>query len=187
MKKILPLFALILLSTMTFAQVTITVSPTNVEFGLVSINGKEYVEGSVPVTVTYSGLQPYCGVYVDEEDMPEDGAIFALEGTKTSNYIYGGDEFTEAEGADLTLSYLAESAGVFTGKLRFYSYTDEYWTVESESVYLTISLEVTEEELPSGQELISTDTQAQPRKILRNGELLIIRNADTYTITGLKK
>ena len=187
MKKILSFLALILLNAMTYAEVSITVSPTNVDFGVVSINGKEDVDGSMPITVTYSGLQPYCGVFIDEEEMPEDGAIFMFEGTKTVGYIYGGDENTEPEGPNFTLSYLADKAGIYTGKLRFYTYADEYWAVESESVYLTIRLEVTDEELPSGQILPSTDTPTRVSKILRNGELLIIRNSEPYTMTGVKK
>lgn len=135
--------ALILISAMSFAAVSITVTPNNVNFGEVSIKGKTEVQGSVTFDVTYSGLQPYCSVYYEDVTMPSDGASFWIDGTKTDGVIYGGDTYTEAEGAGLTLKYYADKAGSYTGKIRFYSYEDANWEVESPSVYLTIQLVVT--------------------------------------------
>lgn len=128
---------------MSFAAVSITVTPNNVNFGEVSIKGKTEVQGSVTFDVTYSGLQPYCSVYYEDVTMPSDGASFWIDGTKTDGVIYGGDTYTEAEGAGLTLKYYADKAGSYTGKIRFYSYEDANWEVESPSVYLTIQLVVT--------------------------------------------
>ena len=134
--------ALAMVSAMSWAAESITISPSHVDFGSQSIKGKDHVEGSVTFDVTYSGLQPYCGVYFEDVEMPEDDAAFWIEGTNTDGYIYGGDTYTPAEGQGLTLNYYADHAGTYTGKIRFFSYTDANWEVESQSVYMTMKLVV---------------------------------------------
>ena len=145
MRKILISFALVMISVMSQAAVNIQVTPSSVDFGSVSIKGKTSVEGSATINVTYSGLQPYCSVYFEDDEMPESGAIFSLEGTNTAGMIYGGDQYNAAEGDGLTLRYYAEAAGTYTGKIRFYSYTDADWTIKSDYVYLNIKLVVTDD------------------------------------------
>ena len=147
MKKIFLFLAACAMSIAMSAAVSITVNPNHVDFGEVSIKGKTSVEGSVALDVTYSGLQPYCGVVFEdvESEMPADGAAFWIEGTNTEGWIYGGDQHNPAEGQGLTLHYMADQAGTYTGKIRFYSYEDADWEIESTSVYLTMSLTVTSE------------------------------------------
>ena len=147
MKKIFLFLAACAMSIATYAAVSITVNPNHVDFGEVSIKGKTSVEGSVALDVTYSGLQPYCGVVFEdvESEMPTEGAAFWIEGTNTDGWIYGGDQYNPAEGQGLTLHYMADQAGTYTGKIRFYSYEDADWEIESTSVYLTMSLTVTSE------------------------------------------
>ncbi|MBQ7258832.1 MAG: Ig domain-containing protein [Paludibacteraceae bacterium] len=145
MKKIFSLLTLAMISVMSWAAVSITVTPNNVDFGTVSIKGKTNVEDSVTINVTYSGLQQYCGVVFEDDQMPEEDAAFWISGTNTDGWIYGGDEYTDPEGEGLTLHYYAEKAGTYTGKIRFYSFTDPDWSVRSDSVYLTMKLEVTDE------------------------------------------
>lgn len=147
MKKIFLFLAACAMSTITYATVSITVDPNHVDFGEVSIKGKTSVEGSVALDVTYSGLPQYCGVVFEdvESEMPADGATFWIEGTNTEGWIYGGDQYNPAEGQGLTLHYMADQAGTYTGKIRFYSYEDADWEIESTSVYLTMSLTVTSE------------------------------------------
>lgn len=147
MKKIFLFLAACAMSIFTYATVSITVNPNHVDFGEVSIKGKTSVEGSVALNVTYSGLQPYCGVVFEdvESEMPAEGAAFWIEGTNTDGWIYGGDQYNPAEGQGLTLHYIADQAGTYTGKIRFYSYEDADWEIKSTSVYLTMSLTVTSE------------------------------------------
>lgn len=141
MKKFFLLLTLAMISVTSWA-VSITVNPTSVDFGTVSIKGKTSVEGSATINVTYSGLQPYCSVYFEDDEMPESGAIFSLEGTNTAGVIYGGDQYNPAEGQGLQLHYYADKAGTYTGRIRFYSYTDAEWTIKSDYVYLNIKLVV---------------------------------------------
>ena len=147
MKKFFLFLAACAMSIAMSAAVSITVNPNHVDFGEVSIKGKTSVEGSVALDVTYSGLQPYCGVVFEEveSEMPAEGAAFWIEGTNTEGWIYGGDQHNPAEGQGLTLHYMADQAGTYTGKIRFYSYEDADWEIESTSVYLTMSLTVTSE------------------------------------------
>ena len=143
MKKIYLIVALAMISVMSWATVSITVTPNNVDFGTVSIKGLTEVEGSITFDVTYSGLQPNCGVYFDDVEMPEEDAAFWISGTNNPGYIYGGDQYTAPEGQGLTLNYYAIAAGTYTGKIKFYSYEDAGWTIESTPVYMNISLVVT--------------------------------------------
>ena len=149
MKKIFSLLTLVMISVMSWAAVSISVTPSHVDFGTVSLKGHEDtgVEGSVTINVNYSGLQQYCGVAFEDVEMPEDNAAFWISGTGTDGWIYGGDEWTEPEGPEFTLNFFATDPGTYTGKIRFYSYTDDYWEVESESVYLTMQLVVTSDEV----------------------------------------
>lgn len=142
MKKFFTILALAMASVMGWAAVNITVSPNNVDFGTVSIKGKTNVEDSVTINVTYSGLQQYCGVVYEDDQMPEEDAAFWISGTNTSEWIYGGDAYTPAEGQGLQLHYYAEKAGTYTGRIRFYSYSDADWEVKTPYVYLNIRLEV---------------------------------------------
>lgn len=142
MKKFFTILALAMVSVMSWAAVNITVSPDNVDFGTVSIKGKTNVEDSVTINVTYSGLQQYCGVVYEDDQMPEEDAAFWISGTKTDEWIYGGDTYNPAEGQGLQLHYYAEKAGTYTGRIRFYSYSDADWKVKTPYVYLNIRLEV---------------------------------------------
>ena len=142
MKKFFLLLTLAMISVTSWAAVNITVSPNNVDFGTVSIKGKTHVEDSVTINVTYSGLQQSCGVVFEDDQMPEEDAAFWISGTNTDGWIYGGDTYNPAEGQGLQLHYYAEKAGTYTGRIRFYSFSDADWEVKTPYVYLNISLEV---------------------------------------------
>ena len=148
MKKFFLFLAACAMSIATFAAVSITINPSHVDFGEVSIKGKTSVEGSTTFDVTYSGLVEYCGVVFEDVEMPEDGAAFWIEGTNTSGWIYSGDTNTPAEGKGLTLHYMADKAGTYTGKIRFYSFNSEndwYNKVPGTPYYMTMKLVVTDE------------------------------------------
>ena len=124
MKKFFLLLTLAMISVTSWAAVSITVTPDNVDFGTVSIKGKTSVEGSATINVTYSGLQQYSGVVFEDDQMPENDAMFWISGTNVDGWIYGGDAYTPAEGQGLQLHYYADKAGTYTGRIRFYSYSD---------------------------------------------------------------
>ena len=181
MKKFFTFIVLGLFSATSWAAVSITISPNNVDFGSQSIKGKNHVEGSVTFNVTYSGLQPYCGVYFDDVEMPENDAAFWIEGTNTAGYIYGGDAYNPAEGQGLTLNYYAEKAGTYTGKIRFYSYTDADWTVESQSVYMTMKLVVTSDaDVPTTTPFERINSTAD----LKDGDIIVFVSESAGAVGG---
>ena len=148
MRKILLFWTLTLFSVISFAAVSITVTPSSVDFGEYSIKGKSYVEDSVTFNVTYSGLLEYCGIVYKDDEMPADGAYFWISGTSTAEWIYGGDEWIAPEGTGLQVHFMADKAGVYTGKFRFFSYeTEDDWYNEIPGTiyYLTVTVSVTDE------------------------------------------
>ncbi len=181
MKKIFLFLAACAMSIATYAAVSITVTPSNVDFGTVSIKGKTYVEDSITINVSYSGLQPYCGVVFEDDQMPEEHAAFWLSGTNVNEWIYGGDAYTPAEGQGLQLHYYAEQAGTYTGRIRFYSYTDADWEIKSPYVYLNITLVV------SGDAQVATTTpyeRIQTTSGLSVGDTVIFVNEAAGAVSG---
>lgn len=181
MKKFFTILALAMISVTSWAAVNITVTPDNVDFGTVSIKGKTSVEGSATINVTYSGLQPYCSVYFEDDEMPESGAIFSLEGTNTAGVIYGGDQYNPAEGQGLQLHYYADKAGTYTGRIRFYSYTDAEWTIKSDYVYLNIKLVVS-----GDAEIATTSTYQRLNSTgdLQSGDTVVFISESAGAVCG---
>ena len=180
MRKVL-LFAALLVSAMSFAAVSITVTPNNVDFGTVTLLGHETtgVEGLVTIDVTYSGLQQYCGVVFEDVEMPEENCGFWLDGTNTAGWIYSGDQYNAAEGKGLKLHYYATDPGVYTGKIAFYSYEDADWTIESPKVYLTMKLTVIAGELPK-KEMVRVNSTSE----LKDGDVVIFVSESAKAVCG---
>ena len=181
MKKIFLLLTLAMISVMSWAAVSITVTPDNVDFGTVSIKGKTSVEGSATINVTYSGLQQYSGVVFEDDQMPENDAMFWISGTNMDGWIYGGDTYTPAEGQGLQLHYYADKAGTYTGRIRFYSYSDAEGTIKSDYVYLNIKLVV------SGDAQVATTTpyeRIQTTSGLSVGDTVIFVNEAAGAVSG---
>lgn len=181
MKKIFTILALIAFSVASFAEVSITLNPSSVDFGTVNMYGEEAtgVEDSINFSVTYSGLQPYCGVVYEDVEMPEQDAAFWLSGTNVDGWIYSGDAYNPAEGANMKLHYYATAPGTYTGKIRFYSYADDYWEVESPSVYLNITLKVVNQApVIETYELISATSG------LAEGDVVVFANASAQKVAN---
>ena len=181
MKKIFLFAALALLSVTGRTEVSITVTPDNVDFGTVSIKGKSNVEDSIPLSVSYSGLQQYCGVAFEDDQMPENDAMFWISGTNMDGWIYGGDANTAAEGQGLQIHYYADKAGTYTGRIRFYSYTDADWEIKTPYVYLNITLVV------SGEASVATTTpyvRIESTSELQPGDTVIFVNESAGAVSG---
>ena len=94
-----------------------------------------------------------------------------------AGYDYIDEEVLVAVGGGLT------SAGNYTTRLHFYSYKKDSKTELAIDEYVTITTQVTHTSVSTDlDELQSSQTQAT--KILRDGQLLILRNGQSYTITG---
>lgn len=181
MKKFFLFLAACAMSIATYAAVSITVTPDNVDFGTVSIKGKTSVEGSATINVTYSGLQQSCGVVFEDDQMPENDAMFWISGTNMDGWIYGGDTYTPAEGQGLQLHYYADKAGTYTGRIRFYSYTDAEWTIKSDYVYLNIKLVVS-----GDAEIATTSTYQRLNSTgdLQSGDTVVFISESAGAVCG---
>lgn len=181
MKKFFTILALAMISVTSWAAVNITVTPDNVDFGTVSIKGKTSVEGSATINVTYSGLQQYSGVVFEDDQMPENDAMFWISGTNMDGWIYGGDTYTPAEGQGLQLHYYADKAGTYTGRIRFYSYTDAEWTIKSDYVYLNIKLVVS-----GDAEIATTSTYQRLNSTgdLQSGDTVVFISESAGAVCG---
>lgn len=181
MKKIFLLLTLAMISVMSWAAVSITVTPDNVDFGTVSIKGKTSVEGSATINVTYSGLQQYSGVVFEDDQMPENDAMFWISGTNMDGWIYGGDTYTPAEGQGLQLHYYADKAGTYTGRIRFYSYSDAEGTIKSDYVYLNIKLVVS-----GDAEIATTSTYQRLNSTgdLQSGDTVVFISESAGAVCG---
>ena len=94
-----------------------------------------------------------------------------------AGYDYIDEEVLVAVGGGMT------SAGNYTTRLHFYSYKKDSKTELAIDEYVTITTQVTHTSVSTDlDELQSSQTQAT--KILRDGQLLILRNGQSYTITG---
>ena len=181
MKKFFLLLTLAMISVTSWAAVSITVTPDNVDFGTVSIKGKTSVEGSATINVTYSGLQQYSGVVFEDDQMPENDAMFWISGTNMDGWIYGGDTYTPAEGQGLQLHYYADKAGTYTGRIRFYSYSDAEGTIKSDYVYLNIKLVVS-----GDAEIATTSTYQRLNSTgdLQSGDTVVFISESAGAVCG---
>lgn len=181
MKKFFLLLALTMISVTSWAAVSITVTPDNVDFGTVSIKGKTNVEDSVTINVTYSGLQQYSGVVFEDDQKPENDAMFWISGTNVDGWIYGGDAYTPAEGQGLQLHYYADKAGTYTGRIRFYSYSDAEGTIKSDYVYLNIKLVVS-----GDAEIATTSTYQRLNSTgdLQSGDTVVFISESAGAVCG---
>ncbi len=130
MKKFFLLLTLAMISVMSWA-VSITVNPTSVDFGTVSIKGLTEVEDSVAVTVGWSGLQEYCGIWTETTNEPaEDCAFWA-----SPDYLYATDPWHSVSNPyEFMVHYYATKAGTYSAKIHFFTYSDENWEVREEKV-----------------------------------------------------
>lgn len=130
MKKFFTILALAMVSVMSWAA-SITVNPTTVDFGTVSIKGLTEVEDSVAVTVGWSGLQEYCGIWTETTNEPaEDCAFWA-----SPDYLYATDPWHSVSNPyEFMVHYYATKAGTYSAKIHFFTYSDENWEVREEKV-----------------------------------------------------
>lgn len=130
MKKFFTILALAMVSVMSWAA-SITVNPTTVDFGTVSIKGLTEVEDSVAVTVGWSGLQEYCGIWTETTNEPAEYCAFWA----SPDYLYATDPWHSVSNPyEFMVHYYATKAGTYSAKIHFFTYSDENWEVREEKV-----------------------------------------------------
>ena len=122
MRKIFILFAAMVCYMGAYAA---SITAGNMDFGTVSIKGQSYVTATEEIPVSWEGLSN------------QGLSIYAEVLTGTDNFFISGESsYYMGYGASMTYSttftigYYAETAGSFSGTLRFYSYDTNYNEVE---------------------------------------------------------
>lgn len=185
MKKIFTaIIALVVCSMMSWAETEIVISlnPSTVDFGTVSLS-EGYAEGSAIVRVNHPVLEYCSAVDIEYTDVPEEGALFSID---ESIYPWAfsqeaHDWVQTSEYTDITLTYLADTPGSYTGKIGFTTYTED-WADTTEPVYLDIKLVVTNEATAVDQ----TAVKVKARKYVQDGQLVIEKNGALYNVLGTK-
>lgn len=144
MRKIFTLVALTVISAMSWAA-SITVNPTTVDFGEVSIKGQALpMYGSQTITVTWSGLTTEGtsmwaeiteGV-LDDETNPNGFYV------GDPDYVYLGYGGSMLKSCEFQIGYGVKAAGTYSGKLHLYAYDTNWNEVHK---YVDITITVTDE------------------------------------------
>ena len=195
MKKIFTILALAMISVMSWATVSITVTPNVIDFGTVYLdeNGEADSDWKQAI-LTWSGLIPYCSVFVDTIDAPDVNAgvefrITSDDGTEDydSDYWYGGDEWNPATNPNVWVKFYAIEPGDYSVIYRFFSYENEddwyYETNKAGNADLLVKVKVLPHQ-DTGVENAKAAVKAQ--KVICDGQVLIIRNGEKYDVTGAK-
>lgn len=177
MKKFFLLLTLAMISVTSWAAVSITVTPDNVDFGTVSIKGLTEVEDSVAVTVGWSGLQENCGIWTETTNEPAEDCAFWT----SPDYLYATDPWHSVSNPyEFMVHYYATKAGTYSAKIHFYTYSDENWKVREEKV-INVSIVV------SGDAQVATTTpyeRIQTTSGLSVGDTVIFVNEDAGAVSG---
>ena len=191
MKKIFTILALAMISVWSWAKVNISVAPNVIDFGTVNLDANgEYTSDWEQAILSWSGLIPYCSVYVDTVDAPAAtaGVEFYISSDDDSDYWYGGDEWNPATNPNVWVAFYAIEAGEYSVKYHFYSYeNNDDWYAETNKAYgdeLLVKVKVLEHGQTVGFENTTVETKAY--KVVRDGKVLIIRNGEAYSLTGAK-
>ncbi len=176
MKKFFLLLTLAMISVTSWA-VSITVNPTSVDFGTVSIKGLTEVEDSVAVTVGWSGLQENCGIWTETTNEPAEDCAFWT----SPDYLYATDPWHSVSNPyEFMVHYYATKAGTYSAKIHFYTYSDENWKVREEKV-INVSIVV------SGDAQVATTTpyeRIQTTSGLSVGDTVIFVNEAAGAVSG---
>ena len=141
MRKILTFAALAVISAMSWAA-SITVNPTTVDFGEVSIKGQALpMYGSQTITVTWSGLTTegtsmwaeITEGLLDDETNPNGFYV------GDPDYVYLGYGGSMLKSCEFQIGYGVKAAGTYSGKLHLYAY-DTNWNVVHKYVDITITV-----------------------------------------------
>ena len=125
MKKFFTILALAMVSVMGWAAVSISVNPNVIDFGTVNLdeNGEADSNWSKAV-LSWSGLIPYCSVFVDTLEAPAATAGVEFRITSDdgvdydSDYWYGGDAYNPPTSPNVWVKFYAIEAGQSVMKTR---------------------------------------------------------------------
>ena len=187
MKKIFTICALVMISAMSWAVVSITVNPKVIDFGTVSLNesGEAEPEDYALAELNYTLAQWVYNVFIDTVGVQNPNCEFSAVADSGYDFWYAGDGWTDPE-TTVWVSFYAIEAGDYQIKYHFYSWEDYNWETKVYGDELTVKVKV----LPYGEtegfeSVQKSDVRSQ--KIIRNGQVLIRRNGEFYSVFGVRE
>lgn len=180
MKKIFTLAALAIISVTSWAA-SITVNPTTVDFGEVSIKGQALpMDGSQTITVTWSGLTSegatmYAEITEGVLDSNTNPNGFYVSDPDYVYLGYGGEMLSNCE---FQISYQVRDAGTYTGKLHIFSYDTNWNEVHK---YVNITITVTDEAIaPQTTPFVRVNNTGE----LASGDVVVFVNENAGAVSG---
>lgn len=143
MKKIASFLALILFSAMSFAAVNITVNPTSIDFGEVSIKGKRSVQGETTLHVAWENMPLWSQVYIAVKAQPAANCAFKVDGGYDTTYIWTGSGDTYDPiiySYDCPITYYADHAGDYSCQIIVYAEDPDYTRVAEKTINVTLKV-----------------------------------------------
>ena len=180
MKKLYLLTALLLASAIGFAA-SITVSPSTVDFGSVSIKGQSLpVTGTTSVTVTWSGLtNKGTSMYAEisqgalDNDTNPNGFYVA-----NPDFVYLGYGDKMVSSCQFTIGYSVKAAGSYSGKLHLYSYD----TIGNEvHQYANITITVTDDAIVAKT---TPFVRVNTTNDLKEGDVVVFVSENDAAVSG---
>ena len=180
MKKLYLLTALLLASAIGFAA-SITVSPSTVDFGSVSIKGQSLpVTGTTSVTVTWSGLtNQRTSMYAEisqgalDNDTNPNGFYVANPDFVCLGY---GDKMVSS--CQFTIGYSVKAAGSYSGKLHLYSYDTNGSEVHQ---YANITITVTDDAIVAKT---TPFVRVNTTNDLKEGDVVVFVSENAAAVSG---
>ena len=180
MKKLYLLTALLLASAIGFAA-SITVSPSTVDFGSVSIKGQSLpVTGTTSVTVTWSGLTNQgTSMYAEisqgalDNDTNPNGFYVANPDFVCLGY---GDKMVSS--CQFTIGYSVKAAGSYSGKLHLYSYDTNGSEVHQ---YANITITVTDDAIVAKT---TPFVRVNTTNDLKEGDVVVFVSENAAAVSG---
>ena len=180
MKKLYLLTALLLASAIGFAA-SITVSPSTVDFGSVSIKGQSLpVTGTTSVTVTWSGLTNQgTSMYAEisqgalDNDTNPNGFYVA-----NPDFVYLGYGDKMVSSCQFSIGYSVKAAGSYSGKLHLYSYD----TIGNEvHQYANITITVTDDAIVAKT---TPFVRVNTTNDLKEGDVVVFVSENAAAVSG---
>ncbi len=173
MKKLTTFFVMLLMCGISFLAHGASITAADVDFGSVSIKGQNDVQGTASVNVSWSGLSNMgYSIYAEVTD----GDDYFYVAGESSYYMGYGDKMTYS--TTFSVGYIADKAGTYTGKLRFYSYDTSFEEVQK---VINLKLVVTNDAIV---EQTTTFTKVNSTSELQDGDVIIFASESAAAVCG---
>ena len=186
MKKIFTILALAMISVWSWATVSISINPNVIDFGTVYLDesGEAEPEDYAQAELNYTLAQYVYNVFIDTVGVQNPNCEFSAVADSGEDFWYAGDGQYVAPETTVWVSFYAIAAGDYQIKYHFYSWEDYNWETKVYGDELTVKVKVLPHQTTGMESVQKSDVRSQ--KLIRDGQVLIIRNGEKYDVTGAK-